>query len=509
MSPEPKRKPKTQRLAGEDEPAILSSPSERRTGQQANPLKPLTPKRISPTVTVLQDAAIDIASPEVESPSVSVAKRRASAPPKPSTPSSRPKPRLHFARPAAETRSANNPFPLRIPQLFRTTDVAIENLIRRSAVASKPGSSAFVYVLTAVHEGEQIVKIGHTTKFVERRVRQIEHQCRCIRFDRVSIDMPHPQIERYYTTVEKLAHAELQHLQYTFNCCCGQRHKEYFKVDRDIACHVVKRWVRFCKAGPWRSTLGEKLEVKHHWDDRLMGWRKGLDDPPKDLAALLGRWDRFVYVHWLEWVWYDVRVGSGWLVRFWREALAILACMLFKFRFGDRGWLAGLAEVIILMVLAKLLGFRSVVANGLLESLWEMVWSVTPMVLPAPSSHYSWEVVGSGISAECADKDEDDVDEDDIDGRADATVEDDTDDKGIGGGGNDRNQAQDNVEDGARDAEEWYQDVASGVQQLKNKGTKEGNGDNVHGDKKDEEVKGAGNGEAVDVELTQLSLVPS
>ncbi|KAL2136166.1 hypothetical protein VTI74DRAFT_5219 [Chaetomium olivicolor] len=486
MSPEPRQKTvKTPQLANEAEtrahPSPKRTPSRNQSvSRRVTPLKqaeqktshqdqvscdqsspaPRTPTPTSrpapvprPTSSTRgsgsRDSPIEIASSEDESPSISIARRRRSASSKTSTPSGRPRPAPCVARPTAKIRSASDPLPVVVTaKRPYNSDVAIEDLIRGTAKIRM--QTGFVYVLTAVHKGKHIVKIGHTTSSVERRVRQIEQTCRCIQFDRPSIDLPQPQIELHYMTVEKLAHIELRNFRYTFDCPCGKRHLEYFDVDHEVARHVVKRWIRFCEASPWDARVGQKLELKDEWRDRLVRWKKEHGRPSEDLRALPARWDHFVDALWWDWLWYDVRVWSAWLSRFWGQTLIVMVCMVTRYSVGDRGWLARLAEWVMLGTILRLGGFRSVAAKGVLEPLLEMMWTIATAVLRQTLDNHSRKVAPPVALVNGDDKDDDEDDWDGWDdrvGRDDGNDGKDEDDEGEDVEEEDNEEKEDEEED--------------------------------------------------------------
>ena len=261
-----------------------------------------------------------------------------------------------------------------------------------------------VYVLSATHEGENIVKIGHTVSSVDQRIKTIERTCRgTIKFDRSKIDLHPTRIKLCYGIVEKLAHAELQDSRYNFDCACKTHHREYFKATRETATHVVERWIRFCKAEPWQHAgAGKNLELKGHWDDRLTSWKKEHAPPasagePKarrekkrdcqeENKTRRARWDSLVETSRWDWLWYDVRVWSDWLSRYMWQSLVVVLCVVIRFLVRDRGWLARVAEWMMLVTIVQLGGFKCAAAEGLLEPLLKTVWTVTTAVFRGETS---------------------------------------------------------------------------------------------------------------------------
>ncbi|KAK4031564.1 T5orf172 domain-containing protein, partial [Parachaetomium inaequale] len=230
--------------------------------------RPTTASRSTSSALGSRDAPIEILSLGDESPSASRAgRRRQLASSNTSTPSRRPRPALHAARPKPEIRSANDPLPRQVQQQPPNSDTAIEALIREPPKTREGRAS--VYVMTATHEENRIVKVGFTTS-VNQRIKQLEQTCRGIEFHRETIELHPPTIDLYYGTVERLAHTELQRFRYDFDCTCKKRHAEYFKVDAERARHIVQRWTQFCEARPWEAAeAGQKLELKDQWRDCL------------------------------------------------------------------------------------------------------------------------------------------------------------------------------------------------------------------------------------------------
>ncbi len=255
-----------------------------------------------------------------------------------------------------------------------------------------------VYVLSATHEGRNIIKVGHTITSVNQRLKHIERNCRgTIEFDRLEIDLHPTRIKLCYGIVEGLAQAELQNSRYDFGCTCKKKHGEYFDASRETAIHIVERWIRFCKAEPWQHARGGKgLELKGHWDDRLTSWKKeeGLptvaEEPKagrnkeshrrKEDTARRARWDRLVATSRWEWLWYDVRVWTDWLSRYMWQVLVVGLCVVIRCLVRDRGWLARLAEGVMLATIVQLGGFKCATAEGLLEPLLETIRTVVMAV---------------------------------------------------------------------------------------------------------------------------------
>ena len=316
-----------------------------------------------------------------------------------------PRPAPGVTRPKAETRSVSDPLPSSSrasePEVSQNQnpDGDIEELIRRNAKIRKGKKTGSVYVMTATHEGKNIVKIGHTTTSVKQRIKEIDRTCReTIKFDRSKIDLHPTRIKLCYRIVEDLAHAELQKSLYTFSCVCKKNHGEYFEVSPETAHYIVQRWIRFCKAEPWQhAATADNLELKDHWDDRLTSWKgeesrlAGAGDPNKarrkterdrreEDKASRARWDRLVETSRWEWLWYDVRVWSDWLSRYMWQALVVVLCVVIRCLVRDRGWLARLAEWVMLVTIVQLGGFKCAAAEGLLEPLLKTVWVFTTAV---------------------------------------------------------------------------------------------------------------------------------
>ncbi|KAK4120165.1 hypothetical protein N657DRAFT_674489 [Parathielavia appendiculata] len=502
MSPQPRQKVKTPQPAEEAEATAITStqhtPS--RTRSVTQPVTPrgqakkkaprqdqesctrsLTPQTSTPTCRPAaaphptpsprgsRDVPIEITS-EDESPFVSIAKR-----PKPTsaktTPSSgRAMPPADAAGVALLTvkaRSVSDPLPRLVAKPFRDNDASVKELIQGPSNVKEKKERGFVYVLTAFHQEKRVVKIGQTTHSADQRKRAIEQTCSCIRFDCLSVggseESPRPHLEmlidRYYVTVEKLAQKELRRFRYRFDCCCGKAHAEYFDIDYEVACRVVHRWIRFCEAAPWhapqaaRAETGAgagqklKLKLKDEWNERLaLWWRKEHPDgcrPTKaeDLEVQLARWDRFVDATWWDWLWYDVCVWSEYVSRFRWETLSVLLCVVIRFLVQDRGLFAKLAEWMMLVIIGKLGGFRSVAAEGVIEPLL-MAWASSTAVLKeAPDNRMrNVSLPGTLVGS-------DDDDEGDRDGMDDA------------GDGDEGDGEEDRREDSEREADEEGEDA--------------------------------------------------
>ncbi len=336
-----------------------------------------------------------------------------------STPSGPPRPALRAARPKTEARSASDPLPSRGQKNSpNISDTAIETLIRQPPNAREGRAS--VYVMTATHNETPIVKIGFTTS-VDQRIKRLEQTCHGIRFHRSTTDLHPPPIDLYYMTVEKLAHAELQHVRYSFDCACKTRHREYFSVDAATARHIVQRWTRFCEARPWEvAAAGQKLALKDQWRDCLAGWkeehaRAAAEEAAEEAATAvaadpkrrLARWDRFVNTPRWKWLWYDLRVWAEWLSRFWWQALFVVLCVIIRVLVRDRGWLARAAEGAMLMTIVSLGGFRCVAAEGMLEPLLKLAWTVAAAVLTEMPDDSMGKAIYQDVWADSGDEDDD------------------------------------------------------------------------------------------------------
>ncbi|KAK3902173.1 T5orf172 domain-containing protein, partial [Staphylotrichum tortipilum] len=257
------RQPEQTALCQDQLSSELSSPPHNSTPTS----RPATSPRSSKTVGS-RDAPIEVPSSGDDSPcALRAERRRQSVSRSTSTKSGRPRSALYAPHRSPETWSVSGPLPFRVQTPPPNSDTAIEALIRQSPKARE--GKASVYVITATHNGTPIVKIGFTTS-IDRRIKQLRQTCRCIKFHHLTTNPYPPLINLYYGTVEKLAHTELQHLQYNFDCTCKTRHTEYFTVDAETARHIVQRWTRFCEARPWEAAeTGQKLELKDQWRDRL------------------------------------------------------------------------------------------------------------------------------------------------------------------------------------------------------------------------------------------------
>ncbi|KAK4042133.1 T5orf172 domain-containing protein [Parachaetomium inaequale] len=199
------------------------------------------------------------------------------------------------------------------------TNLEVDKLLRRAAghPISKD-TSGFVYVFVAKHDENPVVKIGHT---IDVEFRKQTHQRTCAGLDFQS--MFHFPASLYYKHVERLVHAELRDLRYSFDCACGTQHREYFAVDPETARHIVERWIRFCEQHPWRfparsPRTGCPGELREEWLVRLNGFQKQVATCTSRVA--LGNrpelWDRFVGNRVWNWFWDDAH--RAWLA-LWRH----------------------------------------------------------------------------------------------------------------------------------------------------------------------------------------------
>ena len=354
-----------------------------------------------------RNAPIELPSSGDDSPcALRAGRRRQSASPSTSTASSRPRHALHAPRRIAETRSVSDPLPFRVQTPPPNIDTAIEALIRQPPKTRE--GKASVYVMTATHNGTPIVKIGFTTS-INQRMKKLRQTCRRVEFHPLTTDPYPPLINLYYGMVEKLAHTELQHLQYNFDCTCKTRHIEYFTVDAETARYIVQRWTRFCEARPWEATeAGQKLELKDQWRDRLASWKEERGRPVavKNTKARSAQWDCFVHTPRWKWLWYDVRVWSEWVSRFLWQVLFVVFCVVIRCLTRDRGWLARGAEGAMVMTVISLGGFRCVAAEGMLEPLLKTVCAVLTAELGETANDYREKAMYQDVWADSSDDDD-------------------------------------------------------------------------------------------------------
>ncbi|POR38546.1 Uncharacterized protein TPAR_01241 [Tolypocladium paradoxum] len=112
--------------------------------------------------------------------------------------------------------------------------------------ATKLPKEGYNYVFRIV--GTDIIKIGITTGRVDARLRRISRECIHGTIETLNVNQrPIGELKR----AEKLIKAELHNFLYQFDCVCRRGHVEYFKVDKEVALDITRRWTAFCEAEPW------------------------------------------------------------------------------------------------------------------------------------------------------------------------------------------------------------------------------------------------------------------
>ena len=153
--------------------------------------------------------------------------------------------------------------PTPISRRPKNIDKAIQDCIEKSVHMenTKGKQTGFIYVVPVLHGDTLVVKVGQTTEpYVEHRIRSIKSTCgSTLKFKDRCRDLDDVQVETYYRRIEQLAHAELSHFRYSFDCACNRVHQEYFDVSEEVAHAVVRKWARFCERSPLAASSTAEL----------------------------------------------------------------------------------------------------------------------------------------------------------------------------------------------------------------------------------------------------------
>ena len=125
----------------------------------------------------------------------------------------------------------------------------------------------------------ELVKIGFTTDFVEKRVHTIESQCQAASQKwQIEHDASNTPIFAY-RRLEKLVHRDLAPHRWYFMCECGStkgtksgftEHQEWFSVSPEIALKTIKLWRSFLLRNPYGEPLwNTNMQLEGPWIARI------------------------------------------------------------------------------------------------------------------------------------------------------------------------------------------------------------------------------------------------
>lgn len=106
--------------------------------------------------------------------------------------------------------------------------------------------SGFIYAYT-VEGNSDLIKIGYTTRSVALRHKEWEDDCL-----RKPISVYEGTVTTNAFRVEKLIHAELVREKVRVFCvACQKQHLEFFKIGKDKAMTVIRKWERWMRSNPY------------------------------------------------------------------------------------------------------------------------------------------------------------------------------------------------------------------------------------------------------------------
>lgn len=145
----------------------------------------------------------------------------------------------------------------------------------------------YVYETVMTEGGPTLYKIGMSINPKQRR-RAIESDCQMFKITEVDTAIEnHPSATAMMT--EQLIQMELRSFLREGPCTsvCKTDHQEYFHVSKDIALQAHKRWVTFCRTGPW----GTNGKLRPYWEARLLKKQKLEKDC--GYSGLAASWEEF------------------------------------------------------------------------------------------------------------------------------------------------------------------------------------------------------------------------
>ncbi|KAI3334724.1 hypothetical protein F4824DRAFT_467025 [Ustulina deusta] len=158
-------------------------------------------------------------------------------------------------------------------------DAIIEVLrkpLSKSQLNSNKVGDIYLFEVTPAGDPDRtIMKIGHTVKTEQHRMKGIKRKCKPISIEREVDAQAVPIL--LYRKAEKLMHTHLDDRVYDFGCMCTKKHREYFDVDAATAQGVIRCWRAFCELDPydasgelrpfWEHRLRQRKKLRH-WGDR-------------------------------------------------------------------------------------------------------------------------------------------------------------------------------------------------------------------------------------------------
>ena len=163
---------------------------------------------------------------------------------------------------------------------------------------SENKSPGYVYAIRDPELG--LVKIGATTQAISNRLGQIRSGCKA-NADLYIVAGDDNEPVFAYQRLEKLIHEDLQPHRWYFNCLCGskkgRRHREYFKIDDEIATRTLKVWKDFIKLRPYgEANTPGVYELQPPWPERCKDRVRPLkgEEEHHDHEKRLDRWTKLV-----------------------------------------------------------------------------------------------------------------------------------------------------------------------------------------------------------------------
>ena len=151
-----------------------------------------------------------------------------------------------------------------VAQVFKL----MSGLVKKSTSKQDPNQNddlGCIYVFQDPYN-EDYVKIGRTAWDPEERKQQL---ARC--------GLDHLIVVGYvqapnHKTLETLIHRILENERYKYHCVCKRQHREWFKLDKDVALRTVSLWGNWMTKRPY----DENRALKIYWKDKIARCRKDM-----------------------------------------------------------------------------------------------------------------------------------------------------------------------------------------------------------------------------------------
>jgi len=208
---------------------------------------------------------------------------------------------------------------IRVPSstnIYASLDRILTNEIKK-AVSSKASASkdspkktsdGVVYIMHDPAQGG-LFKIGKTTRDIEIRSSELESLCGR---GRVPLFGHQRRVVKHVQRAEHLTHKQLERVNFRFDCNCKIIHKEWFRIEYDLAEKSVVRWMTFMEHEPY----DKHGNLRGFWEWKLTNQHiyYGEDDEENSRMHNLA-WDKFVAKTLIE----ECRYGWSEFLKYWTQ----------------------------------------------------------------------------------------------------------------------------------------------------------------------------------------------